>query len=347
MLNYDTVDIKPKGLEGKINWLLPVFLLLLAIGVMLSQKPQTNQNLSKIQGVISKPQESIATNTLSTEDLTITTLPQKGEINGRVVAEKWAIWPKQVFIELLSASNNEIINNWGCRKEEPKFSFKDIPFGTYKLRISGDGIEKYTVAITLKNSSSKLYQTLALKNTLSIQGIVYDTRGNPAKSIQVVAQFYNEKPGYATAPTIANTNENGEFKLSSLRSGKYEVFAGAIYSPLSKTETITIGESNPISWIQLTVNTFGTATIKLSLKNGEKWDINELKKIRVSAERLKSVPKFQLSVTVEENGIAYFPALPPGHFVFTAYGSSFRRTRLTASILEGQNTDLNIDLHKR
>ncbi len=341
------VAIKPKDLDGKINWLLPVFLLLLVIGVMLSQQPQTSQNLSEIKGIETKATKPVTSTPLNTENISVAKTPQKGEINGRIVAEKWAMWPKQVFIEILSANNGQVIDTWGCRKEEPKFSFKNLPFGTYKLKIKGDGVKEYMVTITLKNNMPKLYQTLALKNTSAIQGVVYDTQGSPAKNVQVVAQFDNDRSGYAPAPMTANTNDQGEFELSDLRPGKYNVFAGAIYSPLSKTETITISESNPKSWLQLTVNTFGTATVKLALKNGDKLENNDLKKIRVSAERLKSVPKFQLSVSVREDGTAYFPTLPPGHFIFTAYGGAFRRTRLTASILEGKNTNLNIDLYKR
>ncbi len=271
-------------------------------------------------------------------------VPTHGTIRGRVTSAEWAVWPSEVVVELLSISNNSVIASYGCHRSENDFIFQDLVFGKYKLRLTGDRIQAFVIEVKISAESPNVFQAMALRTTSSISGIVYDTAGNPASNVQVVATFQHQLEGFFAAPQLAITDSEGKFTITGIRPGTHKVFVGAKRNPLSEVQLININTNSPDAYAQFTINQFGRATVFVNLVKSNNEAAEQYKKIRISAERLSSDPKFQLSLPANELGVAQFNALPPGRYVFTAYGGGFKRTHLTASVIEGKNSELKINL---
>jgi hypothetical protein len=350
------VSINPT-LDSKKRWLVPTILMLFAvalvgwlttIGVNSHNHGQAN-DLSAIAGHnIQEIQPATYEGPNRPAD-PILRIPTTGTIRGRVTSEEWAMWPSEVVIELLNRKNNELIRSYACRRGENKFVFDNLDFGKYRLRLVGDRILPFAIDASISASNPHLIQNLSLKNSASVTGYVHDTAGNPAADVQIVAQFQHKIEGYYSPPLITNTNESGYFEIQGLRPGQHQVYVGAEKSPLSKVEKINISENAPQAYLQFTINQFGTASIKVKIINTNSGvdHASEYKKVRVSAERLGSEPKFLLSVELNQDGVAHFNALPPGRYAFTAYGGGYRRTIQSASIVTSQNTGTTIQLRKR
>ncbi|MFT7516252.1 MAG: hypothetical protein ACI84O_000025 [Myxococcota bacterium] len=339
--------------DSKKHWLVPMLLLLLvaAIAIVLSggvnvddkpaTEPLSTNNSDEIEPVAPAIYDGPATPAQP-----FLRVPTHGTIRGRVSSAKWAMWPSEVVVELILLQDNSVVAKYGCHREENNFIFENVKFGDYRLRLSGDSVQRFEINVHLDVDSANIFQAMALRNTASISGIVHDTAGNVAVNVQVVARFQHDSPGHFSAPLIANTDSKGNFTIIGVRPGLHKVFVGSEYSPLSEVQLLNVSENSPDAWAQFTINQFGTASVYLNISNAADDQAKEFSKLRVSAERLSSDPKFQLSITVNENGVAQFNALPPGRYSFTAYGGSYRRTHYTASVLEGKNSDVKITVRK-
>jgi hypothetical protein len=347
------VSINPT-LDSKKRWLVPMLLLLFVsvIAYVLSSKIAVDDNLptspisangdNKIEGI----QPGIYQGP-NMPDEPILRVPTHGSIRGRITSEQWAMWPSEVVVELLLKRNNSVVATFAGRREENKFAFENLKFDNYRLRLVGERILPFGIDASINADQPNIIQNLALRNAASITGYVYDTAGNPASNVQVVSRFQHPLAGFYVAPQIAMTNKDGHFSIEGVRPGQHNVFVGAEHSPLSKVEIINISENAPQAFTQFTINQFGTASVFINVVKPPSSLDKEYKKMRVSAERLNSEPKFILSVGVNENGVAQFNALPPGRFAFTVYGGGYNRTHYTATVITSKNSDIKIDISKR
>lgn len=340
--------------DGKKHWLAPMLLLLFAavLGMVLSGDINTDGNhtdspLSASEQGNMKPIEAGVYDGPRSSDQPILRVPTHGTIRGRITSADWAIWPSEVVVELVLIKNNSKIAQFACHREESNFIFEQVNFGAYRLKLVGDRILPFSIDVKLDAEATDLFQSMPLRNAASISGVVFDTAGNVAVNVQVVSRFQHELEGFYVVPQITTTDHEGRFTIDGVRPGVHKVFVGAEHSPLSKTETINISENSPEAFTQFTINKFGTASVFVNFVSTTANDSKRFKKLRVSAERLASDPTFSLSLDVNDQGLAQFNALPPGRYSFTVYGGSIRRTRYTAAVIEGKNSDVKIDVGKR
>ncbi|MGB0684745.1 MAG: hypothetical protein ACPGQD_00940, partial [Planctomycetota bacterium] len=67
--------------------------------------------------------------------------------------------------------------------------------------------------------------------------------------------------------------------------------------------------------------------------------------VRVQADATAGEARgFSLSMNLDAEGLARFPALPPGDYAFTAYGGPYRRVLRSGAVVAGQEVQVTVPL---
>lgn len=228
----------------------------------------------------------------------------------------WAEMPDTVRVELIPQGSNPAEKRHLWTKNGGKFvQFDDVPFGSWLVRCAPRGFQAVEVPLTVSEKAPSPRQVLNLKPARSIRGRVIDSTGAGVASVAVSARPVEAIVGFTVTRATTTTDEEGRYRLSGLPEGKYWVFAGELRSAIGPmVETDLIGDE---AWADLTIPRMGAAQITV---------VNEttqapIARMRVQAERItvasEGIPGHVTFKQTDENGVAKFPAIPPGEYSFT------------------------------
>lgn len=289
-----------------------------------------------------------------TEDPTYTGPPDRvfvshgasaGTIRGRVVAETWVVWPRGVTLTIEKQAGGEVLQTRGASREEPNFEFEPIPFGNYRLRLQADDCVPQALLLTLSPESTDQHLAVPLIPAARLLGTVKDATGQAVGGLPVVAVRRPEQPGFRSVPSTTLSLEDGSFAIEGLRPGTYDVMAGNQLTPFGEPHVAYIKDQAGEAWVALEVPPLGRALVTVDFLDGEEARARDWRLVRVQADATAGEARgFSLSVNLDAEGIARFPALPPGDYAFTAYGGPYRRVLRSGAVVAGLEVQVTVPL---
>jgi protocatechuate 3,4-dioxygenase beta subunit len=189
---------------------------------------------------------------------------------------------------------------------EGQFVFDALPLGRYSLTVGAarDLPAPGDAEVSLERDGQTVNVSLSAPPLTSIEGRVVDSLGMPVMDAWVKAEFppLLEPPGHGMAPTL--TDPEGNFVLSRLPAGQYDVTASA---PLG--EVALEGVSGGTRGLRLVLVNYAALSGVVLRPSGEAVTSFELRyesATRMSADRIDSV-----------DGAWSLPWLPPGDYLVT------------------------------
>ena len=265
----------------------------------------------------------------------------QGTIRGRVLLAPGNDWPRTTTLVLTPQDEDRVLELVSVGADQHDFRFRPVPFGSYRLRVEADGFQGYAVLLTLSDQTTDVYQQLVLEPDARVYGTVRDAAGAPLVGLPVTVMAITEPPR-SGVPRSTRSVVEGAYEVRGLPPGDYEVFPGSYAYPLGEAQRIRITAGAREGWADLVAPTPGSAVITLLDEAGD----NDLAVVRVEATMVTTgnARGYSESTTADAEGIARFPALPPGDYRFQAFGGPFRRTAQPAAVVAGRETRLEIPL---
>ncbi|MHC4823899.1 MAG: carboxypeptidase-like regulatory domain-containing protein [Planctomycetota bacterium] len=258
--------------------------------------------------------------------------PTHGKIRGRVVAENWVTWPSGITLSLAPQEGGDPLQTLGASKEFPQFAFERVPLGNYRLSLTAPDCVKQNLLVSVTAQQVDQFMAVPLSPAASIRGTVVDRTGHPIASIPVAATLYSTAPGRSQVPYTASTDEDGNFHITGLRDGEFEVYVGTFRNPLSEVKIVGIHRGAPEAWVNFVVDAMGSATVQVDFLDGAEVAAEDWRTMRVQAVLSAESKGFSESMPLNAEGRVVFPALPPGEYSFVAYGGPYRRVSRKASV---------------
>lgn len=238
----------------------------------------------------------------------------------------WAEMPDTVKVELLPQGSNPAEKRHLWTKNGGRMvEFDDVKFGSWLLRCAPRGFQATEVPLNVSEAAPNPRQVLNLKPARSIRGRVIDSTGSAVAKVPVSARPVEPIPGFTVTRATTTTDEEGRYRLSGLPEGKYWVFAGELRSAIGPmVETDLVGDE---AWADLTIPRIGSAEVT-AVDSKTQLPIADM---RVQAERMttaeEGVAGYVTFQQTGDDGVARFPALPPGEYAFTFLKPSVYKTK--------------------
>jgi len=270
--------------------------------------------------------------------------PKFGIIRGRVVAANWVTWPGAITLSLMPQSGGPPIRTAPASEENPTFTFERVPFGNYTLKLTAAECLEQNLLLTLSVEQNNHFASIAIVPAASVIGVVVDEQGLPVVKIPVAAVFRSDLLGASQVPLMASTDENGQFRITGLRDGEYNIYVGSFRNPLSELKVIGISRQAPEAYVSFTVTKMGRATVSVDFLDGPQAAAEDWAAMRVQATRMGEGLGFSESLALGEDGLVHFTALPPGNYSFSAYGGPYRKVLRQASVSADSPTAVTIPM---
>ena len=344
---------------GRTNLWVPGLLLMLAVAVfwVLTSAPEgdpsaDDSSLSTDYGT-SVERDPLESAVLEKVELPIDPVrddlsyqPKFGIVRGRVVAANWVSWPPAISVSLLPQAGGDAIAMAPASEEAPTFQFERVPFGNYILQLTAAECLEQKLLLTLSPEQNNHFASIAVVPAASVVGVVVDEQGLPVEKIPVAAVLRSNLPGASQVPLTSLTDEHGQFRISGLRDGEFNVYVGSFRNPLSEIKVIGISREAPEAYVSFTVTKMGSATVVIDFLDGAEAAAEDWRTMRVLATRSGEGLGFSESLAVMEDGKVYFTALPPGNYTFSAYGGPYRKVIRQASINPDSPTTITIPMRR-
>ena len=253
----------------------------------------------------------------------------------------WAEMPEVVRVELIPQGSNPATKRHLWTKNGGRLvQFDDVPFGSWQVRCAPRGFQAVEVPLSVSEAAPNPRQVLNLKPARSIRGRVLDSTGSPAAHVPVSARPVEAIVGFTVTRATATTDEEGRYRLTGLPEGKYWVFAGELRSAIGPMiEVDLLGDE---VWADLTIPRLGSAEIT-AIDSKTQLPISGM---RVQAERIthaeEGVAGHVTFKQTGDDGVAHFPALPPGQYAFTfLLPASYKTKTQRYEVHEGQVAKLS------
>ncbi|MDA0667870.1 MAG: carboxypeptidase-like regulatory domain-containing protein [Planctomycetota bacterium] len=344
---------------GRTNLWVPSLLLMLAVAVFWVLTSDPNENPDPAKGRSSSQRESslelepIASAVLEKVDLPLDPVrddlsyqPKFGIVRGRVVAAHWVIWPQAITVSLIPQSGGEAIGISPASEEAPTFRFERVPFGNYTLKLTATECLDQELLLTLSPEQNNHFASIAVVPAASVIGVVVDEMNQPVEKIPVAVVLRSNNPGASQVPLTSLTDENGQFRITGLRDGEFNVYVGSFRNPLSEIQVIGISREAPEAYVSFTVTKMGRATVTVDFLDGTEAAAEDWLTMRVLATRSGEGLGFSGSLPLGENGQVVFTALPPGNYSFSAYGGPYRKVIRQASVNADSPTAVTIPMRR-
>lgn len=258
--------------------------------------------------------------------------PRFGVVQGRVTAANWVVWPAGIEIRLLSQEDGTQIGLAGPSEEAPRFRFERVPFGHYRLTIQAPECVEQSLLVTISAEQRDQFLAVPLIPAASIVGTVRDEVGKPVAKMPVAALFHSDAPGRSQVPRVATTDEQGNYRITGLRDGQWEVYVGSGRHPLSEVKVLGISREAPEAWADFVVPVMGSAAVVVDFLDGPEVAAEDWKSMKIQAVLQGGERGFNESLPLRADGSAYFPALPEGTYQFVAFGGPYRRVMREAAV---------------
>lgn len=344
---------------GRTSLWVPGLLLMLVVAVFWVLTSGTNENPEHGNGPLSANQESsidrepIASAVLEKVDLPkdpvrddLSYQPKFGIVRGRVVAAHWVIWPRAITVSLISQSGGEVIGTAPASEEAPTFHFERVPFGNYTLKLTAAECLDQELLLTLSPEQNNHFTSIAVVPAASVIGVVVDEMGQPVEKIPVAVVLRSKNLGASQVPLTSLTDENGQFRITGLRDGEFNVYVGSFRNPLSEIQVIGISREAPEAYVSFTVTKMGRATVTVNFLDRTEAAAEDWLTMRVLATRSGEGLGFSESLPLGEDGKVVFTALPPGNYSFSAYGGPYRKVIRQASVNADSPTAVTIPMRR-
>ncbi|PCJ52083.1 MAG: hypothetical protein COA70_12990 [Planctomycetota bacterium] len=270
--------------------------------------------------------------------------PKFGIIRGRVVAANWVIWPQAITVSLIPQSGGPAIRTAPASEEDPTFNFERVPFDNYTLQLTAAECLDQNLLLTLSAEQNNHFASIGIVPAASVIGLVVDEQGLPVVKIPVAAVFRSDLLGASQVPLMASTDENGQFRISGLRHGEYNIYVGSFRNPLSELKVIGISREAPEAYVSFTVMKMGRATVSVDFLDGPEAAAEDWSAMRIKATRVGEGLGFSESLALGKDGDVHFTALPPGNYSFSAYGGPYRKVIRQASVSADLPTAVTIPM---
>ncbi|MCP4094324.1 MAG: carboxypeptidase regulatory-like domain-containing protein [Planctomycetes bacterium] len=273
-------------------------------------------------------------------------LPVIGTISGKVHAEDWVEWPSGILVTLELQKTGQVMHSQGVSLEEPGFRFEKVEFENYRLAVTGPGMLKSTIPVTVSATTAQQNIYIPLQPAASVHGTVKNADGIVVPEIQVTAIMVTDKPGYYHEPLVGQTDAAGAYLITGLRPGReYQVFVGTYGNPIGESKTVGVSKYAPKAWADFEIPLMGRAVITIDFADGPEVRDEFGKVLRVMAQKEGSESGYSQSLPLNDEWTATFAALPPGEYSFSVYGGSFRRVIKSAGVSHKWETTLTIPVH--
>ena len=281
-----------------------------------------------------------------TETADIPEMPRFGVVQGRVTSAKWFAWPAGIELKLTDQADGALIAFTGASEELPRFRFEDVPYGNYRLTITAPECVEQSLLLTVSAEQRDQFLAVPLVAAASITGTVRDSFGKPVAQIPVAAIFHSTAPGRNQVPFVAKTDEEGNFRITGLRDGEWEVYVGSGRNPLSEVKILGISREAPEAWADFVIPQMGTAVVTVDFLDGEEAAAEDWKSMKVQAVLQGGERGYNESFPLRIDGTVRFSALPHGDYQFVAFGGPYRRVMRKATVTLGQPTKVTIPMRR-
>ena len=189
-------------------------------------------------------------------------------VSAPALAQQWAANPA-ITGQVLTADGETALRR--ARVEVTRGSWRAEPMltdndGRFAIRVEGAGpfsitVTKggYVVASTAIPENTPIPLVVRLQRASAISGFVVDVNGLPALGARVSARRLDEPLDGVPPQTFADTDDRGEYRLSGLAAGRYEISTASPLAPRQTTDApvypvVTIRAGDDIHGVQLTAS---------------------------------------------------------------------------------------------
>ena len=345
--------------HGRTNLLVPGLLLLLGVvaaWILLKDRPDSpdpanNDPSTTLVGTDETAAKGLEEATLEgyvppTTPTRDEQLPIIGNVSGKVHAEAWVEWPSGILVGLELQKTGQVMHSQGISQEDPSFRFDKVEFENYRLTVTGPGMLKTAIPITVSATTANQNIYIPLQPAASVHGTVKNSDGIAVPEIQVTAIMVTDKPGFYHEPLVSRTDAAGAYLIDGLRPGReYNVFVGTFGNPIGITKTVGVSKYAPKAWADFEIPLMGRAVITIDFADGQEVRDEFGKVLRVMAQQEGGESGYSQSLSLSDEWTATFAALPPGEYSFSVYGGSFRRVIKSAGVSHKWETTLTIPVH--
>ncbi len=233
-------------------------------------------------------------------------------VRGRLSWPAWASVPAAIPIHF-SLQNAPAQIRTTTTDPHGNFSLAKIAPGNWRVAVELPGFQPLAVLFTFEPGSSP-HILLSLRAATAIRGQVRNALGQPIPGVLVTAMPVVADPTIAAIPLTGPCDTQGNFLIDGARPGSWRLHPGPPRSPLGDSVAIELTEVEVR--VDLLIRPTGRAVATVVTLGTEVG----VPQIRVLAE-LQSRSAGQShseAVATNPQGIALFPALPPGQYTFSA-----------------------------